>query len=91
MCSAGVRQVVTAVGVGSSRTTIDSGIPIPLPLRPSCFCRPRRACQDCRDSVSLKPTAVGVGSGEEAGKGGGLPGEDEDPVAAVRRADVAGP
>jgi hypothetical protein len=35
--------------------------------------------------------ARGVGSsGEEAGQGGGLPAEDEDPVAAVRRADVAG-
>ena len=35
-------------------------------------------------------TAVGVGSSQQAGQGGGLVGEDEDPVAAVRRADVAG-
>lgn len=42
--------------------------------------------------MSLKFPAAGVGSSgeEEAGQGGGLPGEDEDPVAAVRRADVAG-
>jgi hypothetical protein len=40
--------------------------------------------------VSLKFPAAGVGSSEEAAKGGGLVREDEDPVA-VRRADVAGP
>ena len=91
MCSAGVRQVVTAAGAGSSRTAIPSGIPIPLPLRPSFFGRSRRACQDARDSVSLKFPAAGVGSsGEETGQGGGLVREDEEPVAAVRRADVAG-
>jgi hypothetical protein len=89
VCPAGVRQVITVVGVGSSRTALASGMPIPLPLRPSRFCRSRRACQDCRDSVSLKFPAAGVGSRQETGQGGGLPAEDEQPVAAVRRAGVA--
>ena len=34
-----------AIGVGSSAIAIGSGVPIPLPLRPSFFCRSRRASQ----------------------------------------------
>ena len=77
-----------AIGVGSSRIAMASGVPIPLPLRPSFFCRSRRASQDSTDSPSLKAPATGVGSSRKPGPGGRVAGEDEDPVAAVAGSGV---
>jgi len=65
------------MGVGSSRIAIASGVPIPLPLRPSCFCRSRRASHDSAGSVSLNAPAIGVGSSRKPGAGGGLAAQDE--------------
>ena len=78
-----------AAGVGSSRTATDKGVPTPLPLRPSAFCRARRACQDSSDSPSLKLPATGVGSSEQSGQGTRLDGEHEQATAAVSRPDIA--
>ena len=41
-----------AIGVGSRAIATGSGVPMPLPLRPSFFCRSRRACQVGRDAPS---------------------------------------
>ena len=41
-----------AIGVGSKAITAGSGVPIPLPLRPSFFCRSRQPCQVGRDAPS---------------------------------------
>jgi hypothetical protein len=54
-----------ASGVGSRAIATGSGVPIPLPLRPSFFCRSRRASQDSAASPSLKFPATGVGSSRE--------------------------
>jgi hypothetical protein len=54
-----------AIGVGSRAIATGSGVPMPLPLRPSCFCRSRRACQVGRSAPSLKFPATGVGSSRE--------------------------
>ena len=54
-----------AIGVGSRAIATGSGVPIPLPLRPSFFCRSRRACQVGRSAPSLKFPATGVGSSRE--------------------------
>ena len=72
-----------AMGVGSKAIAMGSGVPMPLPLRPSLFCRSRRASQDWTGSLSLNAPATGVGSSGEAGAGGGLGAEDEQAVAAV--------
>ena len=54
-----------ASGVGSRAIATGSGVPIPFPLRPDCFCRSRRACQVRRDAPSLKFPATGAGSSHE--------------------------
>ena len=76
-CGARSAELSLAMGVGSSRIAIASGVPIPLPLRPSCFCRFRRASQDSTGSVSLNAPATGVGSSRKPGAGGGLAAQDE--------------
>ena len=77
-----------ASGVGSRAIATGSGVPIPFPLRPGCFCRSRRACRVRRDAPSLKFPATGADSSREPP---GLPGpdrEDEETVAAVRGSGV---
>ncbi len=86
-CGASSAALSLAIGVGSSRIAIVSGVPIPLPLRPSFFCRSRRASQDSTDSPSLNAPATGVG--RKPGPGGWVAADDEDPVAAVAGSGVA--
>lgn len=83
--SCGVRSAALslAIGVGSSLIAIVSGAPMPLPLRPGCFWRSRRASQEVTDSPSLNAPATGVGSSRKPGAGGGLCAEDEQAIAAV--------
>jgi hypothetical protein len=74
--------------VGSRAIATGSGVPMPLPLRPSFFCRSRRAIQDSVASPSLKFPATGVGSSREPPGGSGPDPEDEQAVPAVRGSGV---
>jgi hypothetical protein len=66
-----------AIGAVSRAIAAGSGVPVPLPLRPGCFCRFRRACRAGRDAPSLEFPAAGAGSSREPC---GCAGPDGHPV-----------